>query len=137
MSSSASRREQSEIEFNTRHHVSSARAMDETSHEGVRTRVQAIAARSGYDLIRVLVFGPRARGDHRADSDVDVILVSPDFEDVPFYRRSGPFYRGWDYESLPSPEFVPLTPAEFDERMSAESPTVVQAAVEEGVDIVE
>jgi hypothetical protein len=66
-----------------------------------------------------------------------VVLVSPDFEDVPFYRRSGSFYRGWDYEELPSPEFVPLTPAEFDERASAESPTVVQAAVEEGVDLAE
>jgi predicted nucleotidyltransferase len=109
--------------------------MDEASYEGVRTCIQAIAVRSGYDLVRVLVFGSRARGDHRADSDIDVILVSPDFEDVPFYRRSGPFYREWDYEELPSPEFVPLTPAEFDERMSAGSPTVVQTAVREGVDI--
>lgn len=84
----------------------------------------------------MLVFGPRARGDHRADSDVGVILVSPDFEGVPFYRRLGLFYRGWDYEELPSLEFVPLTPAEFDERASAESPTVVQTAVEERVDLI-
>ena len=111
--------------------------MDEASCEGVRTRIQAIAARSGYDLVRVLVFGSRARGDHRADSDIDVILVSPDFEHVPFYRRSGPFYREWDYKELPSPEFVSLTPAELDERVSAESPTVVQTAVEEGIDLAE
>jgi hypothetical protein len=56
---------------------------------------------------------------------------------VPFYRRSGPFYRGWGYEELPSPEFVPLTPAEFDDRASIETPTVVWTAVEEGIDLVE
>jgi predicted nucleotidyltransferase len=45
--------------------------MDEASREEVRTRIQAIATRSGCDLVRVLVFGSRARGDHRADSDLD------------------------------------------------------------------
>ena len=59
------------------------------------------------------------------------------FEGVAFHRRSGPFYRDWNYEELPSPEFVPLTPAEFDERASAESLTVVQTAIEEGTDLVD
>jgi predicted nucleotidyltransferase len=111
--------------------------MNRAGGEQVRAQIQSIAEQSGYELVRMLVFGSRARGDHRADSDIDVILVSPDFEGVAFHQRSGPFYRDWNYEELPSPEFVPLTPAEFDERASAESPTVLQTAVEEGTDLVD
>ncbi|PSQ19466.1 hypothetical protein BRD01_16135 [Halobacteriales archaeon QS_8_65_32] len=104
--------------------------------EAVQTRLREIANEADYDLVRVVMFGSRARGDHRADSDIDVILVSPGFGSVAFYRRSGPFYRKWDYEELPSPEFVPLTPAEFDERASAESTTIAQTAIEQGTDLV-
>ncbi|MCG2735737.1 MAG: nucleotidyltransferase domain-containing protein, partial [Candidatus Methanoperedenaceae archaeon] len=36
---------------------------------------------------KVIVFGSRARGDYLVDSDVDLIMVSRDFEGVPFYER--------------------------------------------------
>jgi predicted nucleotidyltransferase len=32
--------------------------------------------------VRVILFGSRARGDHLADSDIDLILVSRTFEGI-------------------------------------------------------
>lgn len=36
----------------------------------------------------VLVFGSRARGDAIAESDLDVLVVSASFRDVPFLERA-------------------------------------------------
>ena len=81
----------------------SGRIMNWIGREQVRTHIQKIAEGAGYNLVRVLVFGSRARGDHPADSDVDVILASPDFEGMPFYRQSGPFYRGVELRGTAEP----------------------------------
>jgi predicted nucleotidyltransferase len=40
---------------------------------------------------RIVLFGSRARGDDRADSDFDVLVVAD--SDEPRYRRSAPLYR--------------------------------------------
>jgi predicted nucleotidyltransferase len=39
----------------------------------------------------VILFGSRATGRARPDSDIDLILVSTTFEDVPFIKRMGVF----------------------------------------------
>jgi predicted nucleotidyltransferase len=55
--------------------------MDTDTIDRVRETLQETAI--GYTLTEVIVFGSRARGDHRPESDVDVLLVSPDFEGLP------------------------------------------------------
>lgn len=40
--------------------------------------VAAIRAHYGKRLVNVLVFGSRARGDHRPDSDVDLVVILED-----------------------------------------------------------
>ena len=42
------------------------------------------------DPDKIIVFGSRARGDHRADSDIDILVIKESSE--PRYRRSGPLY---------------------------------------------
>ena len=49
--------------------------------EIVRRLVAAI------DLDRIILFGSRARGDARADSDIDLLIVKE--TDQPVYRRAG------------------------------------------------
>ena len=52
--------------------------------EIVRRLVQAV------DPDRIVLFGSRARGDHRPDSDVDLLLVKPSV--LPPHRRVIPAY---------------------------------------------
>lgn len=106
--------------------------MDTETVERVTETLVTTAEEVGYTLSEVIIFGSRTRDDYRPESDVDVLLVSPDFEGMPSYKRPKLFYRHWDYDELPDPEFICLTPAEFEER-KAKRPHIVRTAVEEGV----
>lgn len=108
--------------------------MDSRTIERVSETLTATADRLGYTLSEVIVFGSRARDDYRSESDVDILIVSPDFEGVKAYKRPKQFYRDWDYETLPDPEFICLTPAEFEERRQIQ-PHIVNTAVDEGVSV--
>ncbi len=51
------------------------------------------------------------------------------------YKRPKVFYRNWDYGELPDPEFICLTPNEFEEKRRKKT-HIVRTAVEEGTEIV-
>ncbi|MBT3271419.1 nucleotidyltransferase domain-containing protein [Candidatus Poribacteria bacterium] len=73
---------------------------------------------------RVVLFGSRISGRPREESDIDVVLVSAAFEDVPFLRRMGLVYR-----AVPFPKHVDYlcyTPQEYD-RIRLESAIVMDA----------
>lgn len=108
--------------------------MDSATIERVKGTLQETAETIGYSLTEVIVFGSRARGDYRPESDVDVLIVSPAFEGLPAHKRPTLFYRHWDYDRLPDPEFICLTPEEFEERREL-VPHIVRTAVDEGVSI--
>ena len=80
----------------------------------------------------VLIFGSRARGDANEDSDIDVIVVSSYFADMPFLRRMPyvlrkvPFVRHVDY--------LCYTPGEY-ERIKYES-SIIMDALENSVELV-
>ncbi|MFB6158079.1 MAG: nucleotidyltransferase domain-containing protein [Candidatus Nanohalobium sp.] len=106
--------------------------MDKNTVEEVRERLMEKAEEENIELDELIVFGSRAREDYRESSDVDVLLVSPDFEDTNYYKRPRPFYDAWNYDKLPEPEFICLTPEEFREKRE-KKPNIVRTAVEEGV----
>lgn len=105
--------------------------MDEKTIERVRKHLRSIADEEGIRLDEVIVFGSRAREDYREGSDIDILLVSRDFEGVSKPRRSRELYLEWDYKDLPEPEFICLTPDEFSEKRRRK-PHIVRTAVEEG-----
>lgn len=78
---------------------------------------------------KVIVFGSRARGDNLADSDVDLIIVSEDFEGIPYYERMDKLILLW--ESPLDLDVLCYTPEEF--QMKKEEICIVKQAVEEGV----
>jgi predicted nucleotidyltransferase len=78
---------------------------------------------------KVIVFGSRARGDYLADSDVDLIMVSRDFEGVPFYERMDKLILLW--ESPLDLDVLCYTQEEF--KMKQEEICIVKQALEEGV----
>lgn len=63
-------------------------------------------------MTKAIVFGSRARGDHHRHSDLDIVLVSPDFSTLPFIDRPAEILRYWDGEW----DLEPLcyTPEEYE-----------------------
>ena len=78
---------------------------------------------------RVILFGSRARGDNRADSDYDLLIVSDRFRGIRWIERAPLVIRLWD---LPlDVELICLTPEEYRRRRRELS--IVGEAVREGV----
>jgi len=83
---------------------------------------------------RVLLFGSRARGDARDDSDYDFIVISPEFGNVDVFRRSIGLWDIWRAAGGDSPtDFICLTPEEF-ERARAQI-TLISAVLPESIDL--
>lgn len=75
-----------------------------------------------------ILFGSTVYGDRLRDSDVDLIIVSDDFENVPFERRMLMLQKGWKHDVML--EALGLTRKEFDSLKGRS--TMVQEAVESG-----
>ncbi len=77
----------------------------------------------------IILFGSRARGQARVDSDIDLLLVSDRFEGVRFPERIARFLR----EIRPEPEVEPFcyTPAEFE--TMRDQTTIIKEATREGI----
>lgn len=82
----------------------------------------------------VFLFGSRARGDARPDSDYDLIVISPRFEGLEPRARARGLRRMWYQAGGVGPmDLFCLTPAEFAEsRMRA---TLIAAALPEAIDL--
>lgn len=106
--------------------------MDETTINRVDDELRSIADNHGLNIERVVYFGSRVRGDHDEESDIDILVVSPSFDDQPTYKRPAPFYREWLYDELPEPELICLTPDEY-KKQRRRSPHIVREATETGM----
>jgi len=81
---------------------------------------------------KAILFGSRATGKSKNDSDVDIILISKDFENKKSYKRSPKFYLSWN---LPyDGDIICLTPEEFEKKKKQIG--VIKTAIEEGIDII-
>lgn len=97
----------------------------------VRKLIERLAA---IRVERAIVFGSRVRGDALLTSDLDLILVSPDFEGLSFTDRPMAVHDAWDFEEAPSLEVICYTPEEFARKR--ERIGLVRTAVEEGLAVV-
>lgn len=82
-----------------------------------------------FEPMLVLAFGSRARGDHLRGSDLDLVVVSDAFEDVPFPNRASEVM-----EALGMIEAVDLlcyTPEEFERKRGQIG--IVRIADREGI----
>ncbi|MFB6193493.1 MAG: nucleotidyltransferase domain-containing protein [Halobaculum sp.] len=100
--------------------------------DAVFDHLREILDRVDVRVERAIVFGSVARGDHDESSDVDVVLVSADFEGVPGAERGRPFRDAWDYEEFGAVDFLPYTPAEYD-RHRDRTDSLVDTAETNGV----
>lgn len=80
---------------------------------------------------RVILFGSRARGDHRKTSDFDLLVVSKKFRGVLWVKRAPMVIRLWDIPLDIEP--ICLTPEEF--RRRSHEPSIVGEAVKSGLEV--
>jgi len=106
--------------------------MDRETINKVTQKIKEISKSENIELEKIIIFGSRAREDYTKGSDVDILLVSKDFEGLNWYKRPSIFYRYWDYDNLIEPEFICLTPEEFKEKKEMK-PHIVREAVEKGI----
>ncbi len=80
---------------------------------------------------KMILFGSFASGKVRRWSDIDLIIVSPNFRGLNFFRRGARMY---DYWNLDYPvDFLCYTPEEFDEMKGGA--TIVREALKSGIAI--
>src|SRR6266536_163463 len=94
----------------------------------------AACLRDEIGAARVLLFGSRARGQARADSDYDVIVVSPRFNPTArrgrSYRLRELWYEAGGYGPM---DLICITPEEFDE--ASRHITLLAAVLPEAIDL--
>jgi len=63
---------------------------------------------------KMLLFGSQAKGISKEGSDVDIVLISSDFEKKKYFQRSPKFYLLWNYDY--DVDIICLTPKEYKQR---------------------
>ena len=76
-------------------------------------RLKGIISRK-YKIEKMILFGSRSRGDELLRSDVDLLVISKDFDEIPFRKRPDIFLDNW---KLPVDlEVLCYTPYEFERK---------------------
>ncbi len=84
----------------------------------------------GIRVERLVVFGSRVRGDYLENSDLDVIILSRDWEKISFPRRLQLIQECWESKTLGLDGFG-YTPEEFERGKSF---VLISQAVKEGIE---
>ncbi len=101
------------------------------SRQDLIQRLRQFIAKLGVPVSEAYLFGSRASGSHLESSDVDIVLVSPQFASMGFFERPVEIYRHWSGpESL---EPLCYTPEEFEKKKGQIS--IVREAVRTGIRI--
>ncbi len=82
-----------------------------------------------FKIKEIILFGSRAKGTEKEDSDIDLIIVSPDFEGMDFFERGAQMYDYWDLR-IPI-DFICYTDKEFN--ILKKRITIVKEASENGI----
>ena len=81
------------------------------------------------DVKQIIFFGSRASGRSKKDSDIDLVIVSKDFEGKRFRYRPVELYEYWELDY--PVDFLCYTPEEFNKLKNQVS--IIKDAVETGI----
>ncbi len=84
-----------------------------------------------YRPVRVLAFGSRARGNPLKESDLDLLVVSESFEEIPFIQRAPQLL--WDLRVPFAIEVLCYTPEEYERKRKEIG--IVKLASKEGLNL--
>lgn len=85
-----------------------------------------------YSLEKAILFGSRARDDWLKNSDIDLMLVSRDFENISFRKRMHKILDYWEGEL--DLEVICYTPKEFEKMKKRIG--IVSQAQKEGINLI-
>ena len=99
--------------------------------KSIKEKLKKFKESVGRDILvsEIILFGSRAYGKPHKYSDVDVIIVSPDFKNMDFFQRGAKMYNYWDID-MPV-DFLCYTPEEFSKLKNKIS--IVKEALSKGV----
>ena len=80
-------------------------------------------------ITKMYFFGSRAKGTPNKYSDIDLIIISPKFKNMNFFKRGALMYKHWDL-NYPV-DFLCYTTTTFNKLKKQES--IVKQAVKEGI----
>ena len=80
---------------------------------------------------KLILFGSRVKGGFSKDSDFDLLIVSDNFKEIPWYKRPVKFYLMWD-EDYPL-EILCYTPEEI--KKSINKIGIVSEAIKSGIEV--
>jgi len=80
----------------------------------------------------LILFGSRAEGRASAESDYDFVLVSSDFQGIPFLKRLPDVYEIWEADA--GLDILCYTPEEYGKLI--EDPTLIRQASEDGIRLI-
>jgi len=80
---------------------------------------------------KMILFGSRATGKTGKDTDADLIIVSPVFTKMDFFKRGATMYNYWDLR-MPV-DFLCYSPEEF--KALRKRASIVSTALKEGIEI--
>ena len=105
----------------------------DTNTKTIKKCVKAFsqAVQKNISVQKIMLFGSYARGTQKPESDVDILVVSKDFENIKPFKRAVPLYRYW--KPLVPIDIICYTPEEF-ERL-AKRITIAREAQREGIEI--
>ncbi|MBS3169570.1 nucleotidyltransferase domain-containing protein [Candidatus Woesearchaeota archaeon] len=106
-----------------------ARKPDAETLKLLKNQVQKIKKR--YHPEKIILFGSRARGDNLKDSDIDILVVSRQFQNMNWRERIQGVFGTWDKKQMLEP--ICLTPEELEKRKKQLG--IVQQALREGIEI--
>ncbi len=103
--------------------------MDETTDKEIKKFINKI--KKIIQVKKIILFGSRARNDHLQESDIDLIIISNDFEGTPFPKRMDKLILLW--ESPHDLEALCYTPQEFKKKQ--QQINIIQHATRKGIEI--
>ncbi len=107
--------------------------MDKYTNERIMSQLSIFKKKVNkkFNLQQFILFGSRARGDYLLRSDVDILLVSSDFQKLDFRQRMAEVITYWD--EMVDLEPLCYTPEEFERKKKQIG--IVRQAVKEGIEI--
>lgn len=84
-----------------------------------------------FNPLRVVLFGSRITGRATEASDLDVIIISHDFKDIPFVKRMGEILKAARFRK--HVDYFCYTPEEFERVKGASA--IIEQALQEGIEL--
>jgi len=84
-----------------------------------------------FPVIKLILFGSRATCNQHKYSDIDLIVVSPKFKKLNYFKRGAKMYNYWDLDY--PVDFLCFTPEEFNAKKKQVS--IVSEALKKGIEI--